>query len=115
LDYGKVVDPVSGEQLVPVVVVDSGALATDGLSAFRMQAFANRAAVEVTLDSGLATFYSRTRGELWTKGLESGNVLRVLGAYADCDWDCLLLDVEPAGPTCHDGTNSCFEVNTVGE
>lgn len=114
LVYGKIMD-ITGERLIPVLAVDSAALATDGLAAFRMQAFANEAAVEKTFETGKATFYSRTRQGLWTKGEESGNLLIVRAAFTDCDFDSLLLDVDPQGPTCHTGASSCFETNPIGE
>jgi len=74
----------------------------------RMLAWMNRAAREQTLETGLATCFSRSRGKLWTKGEGSGNVLRVHSVTADCDADVLLLLVEPAGPSCHTGRPSCF-------
>ncbi|HEY3255667.1 MAG TPA: bifunctional phosphoribosyl-AMP cyclohydrolase/phosphoribosyl-ATP diphosphatase HisIE [Polyangiaceae bacterium] len=74
----------------------------------RMLAWMNREALERTLSSGLATFFSRSRGKLWVKGESSGNVLRVHSVTADCDADSLLLLVEPAGPSCHTGRPSCF-------
>lgn len=74
----------------------------------RMVAYANAAAVEKTLESGLATFYSRSRSALWTKGETSGNAMRVTRVLVDCDADCLLYLVEPAGPSCHTGAPSCF-------
>ena len=64
-----------------------------------MVAFANRDAVEATLDSGLAHFWSRSRNELWKKGESSGNTMRVLEVWVDCDGDALLYLVDPAGPT----------------
>lgn len=74
----------------------------------RMFAWMNRAALEQTLGTGRATFFSRSRNKLWVKGETSGNVLRVHSVTADCDADCLLLMVEPAGPSCHTGRPSCF-------
>lgn len=65
-------------------------------------------ALTATLESGLATFHSRSRGALWQKGKTSGNVLRVQSVHADCDDDALLLLVDPVGPTCHLDTTSCF-------
>ena len=53
-------------------------------------------------------FWSRSRGELWHKGVTSGNTQRVTGLWADCDGDTLLVQVEPAGPACHTGAVSCF-------
>ena len=74
----------------------------------RMLGFMNREALERTLETGLATFFSRSRNKLWVKGESSGNLLRVHSITADCDADTLLLLVEPAGPTCHTGRPSCF-------
>jgi phosphoribosyl-ATP pyrophosphohydrolase/phosphoribosyl-AMP cyclohydrolase len=90
--------------LLPAVVQDS----TDG--EVLMVGFMNRQAVERTLEKGYVTFYSRTRQQLWMKGETSGNRLRVVSAYTDCDRDTLLLrvEVEGAGMVCHRGTRSCF-------
>jgi phosphoribosyl-ATP pyrophosphohydrolase/phosphoribosyl-AMP cyclohydrolase len=88
--------------LVPVVVQDH--LTGD----VRMVAFATREAVEKTLASGRAHFWSRSRGELWEKGQTSGNVLLVKQVLVDCDADCLVYSVEPEGPSCHTGAPSCF-------
>lgn len=74
----------------------------------RMVAYANAEAVDKTLATGLATFYSRSRGALWTKGETSGNAMRVVRVLVDCDADCLLYLVEPAGPSCHTGAPTCF-------
>jgi phosphoribosyl-ATP pyrophosphohydrolase/phosphoribosyl-AMP cyclohydrolase len=73
-----------------------------------MVAWMNRAALDETLQSGEATFFSRSRGERWRKGETSGNTLRVESIALDCDGDTLLLLVEPAGPACHLGSTSCF-------
>src|SRR5688572_6880529 len=74
----------------------------------RMVAWMNREAVEKTLETGRATFFSRSRGRLWQKGEESGNVLLVSEVSADCDRDTLLLQVDPMGPSCHTGEQNCF-------
>lgn len=74
----------------------------------RMLAHANEAAVQATLETGEAHFYSRSRKALWRKGESSGNVLRVYEVWADCDGDALLYLVEPAGPSCHTGRETCF-------
>ena len=84
--------------LVPVVVQERAS--GDVL----MLAFANADALRVTADTGLAHFWSRSRGRLWKKGESSGNVLRVREVRADCDRDALLMVVEPAGPACHTGS-----------
>ena len=74
----------------------------------RMVAFASEQAVRLTLETGRATFWSRSRGELWEKGRTSGNTLAVTGVLVDCDADCLVYLVAPNGPTCHTGRTSCF-------
>lgn len=73
-----------------------------------MQAWMNAEALEKTLETGLATFWSRSRQEIWVKGLTSGNTQNVTDIRLDCDADCLLLQVDPAGPACHTGEISCF-------
>lgn len=73
-----------------------------------MVAWMDRAALDETLSSGEATFFSRSRGTRWRKGETSGNTLKVEAVTVDCDGDTLLLSVEPAGPACHLGTTSCF-------
>jgi phosphoribosyl-ATP pyrophosphohydrolase/phosphoribosyl-AMP cyclohydrolase len=85
------------------------AIAQDRLTGeVRMLAWMNAAALEATISSGFATFFSRSRSELWQKGSTSGNRLKVQGIVADCDRDALLLLVDPEGPTCHTGAESCF-------
>lgn len=74
----------------------------------RMVAFATEQAVKLTLETGRATFWSRSRGELWEKGRTSGNWLAVRGVLVDCDADCLVYLVAPSGPTCHTGAATCF-------
>lgn len=91
--------------LIPVVVQDAGS------GAVLMLAYASREAVEKTLETGQAHFWSRSRQSLWRKGETSGNILKVLEVTADCDGDSLLVRALPAGPTCHRGTRSCFEPN----
>ena len=91
--------------LLPVVVQDVGS------GAVLMLAYADREAVEKTLATGLAHFWSRSRSALWKKGETSGNTLQVVEVTADCDGDALLVRARPAGPTCHRGTRSCFEPN----
>jgi phosphoribosyl-ATP pyrophosphohydrolase/phosphoribosyl-AMP cyclohydrolase len=85
------------------------AVAQDRLTGqVRMLAWMNREALEATLRTGFATFYSRSRRALWQKGETSGNALRVQRVVADCDADTLLLLVDPAGPSCHTGRETCF-------
>jgi phosphoribosyl-AMP cyclohydrolase / phosphoribosyl-ATP pyrophosphohydrolase len=91
-----------GNGLIPVIVQD---VATGEI---RMFAFASREAVEKTIASGRATFWSRSRGELWEKGQTSGNPIRVKRILVDCDNDCLIYTSEPEGPSCHTGAENCF-------
>jgi phosphoribosyl-ATP pyrophosphohydrolase/phosphoribosyl-AMP cyclohydrolase len=74
----------------------------------RMVAWMNREALDATLSSGFATFYSRSRRALWRKGETSGHVLRVYEVAVDCDGDTLLVLVDPEGPSCHTGRATCF-------
>jgi phosphoribosyl-AMP cyclohydrolase / phosphoribosyl-ATP pyrophosphohydrolase len=74
----------------------------------RMLAYVNREALARTLATGRATFFSRSRNELWEKGATSGHTLAVSSVVADCDADALLFLVDPVGPTCHTGSPSCF-------
>ena len=98
-----------GNGLVPVVAQD----ATTG--SVLTLAYANREAVEKTLDSGEAHYYSRSRSELWRKGATSGNTQKVVEVRLDCDGDALLYVVEPRGPACHTGEGSCFFTSLSGE
>lgn len=94
------------------------AICQDHLSGqVRMMAYMNQESLEHTLASGKATFFSRSRGALWTKGETSGHVLEVVSITADCDADTLLLLVRPVGPSCHTGRPACFfrRVATGGE
>ena len=73
-----------------------------------MLGYCNRAALEATIRTRVATFFSRSRGELWVKGETSGNQLDLVDVRTDCDADALLFLVRPRGPTCHLGSASCF-------
>ncbi|RLF30445.1 MAG: bifunctional phosphoribosyl-AMP cyclohydrolase/phosphoribosyl-ATP pyrophosphatase [Thermoplasmata archaeon] len=88
--------------LVPAVVQDS----TTGQ--VLMVAWMNAEALQRTRETGQAHFWSRSRQELWHKGATSGNVMHVREIWVDCDADTLLLRVDPAGPACHTGEQSCF-------
>lgn len=96
LDWDK------GGGLLPAVVQD----ATTGT--VLMVGYMNREALRTTLSGGLATFYSRSRQALWTKGETSGNRLEVDSVSMDCDADTLLVLARPTGPVCHTGTATCF-------
>jgi phosphoribosyl-ATP pyrophosphohydrolase/phosphoribosyl-AMP cyclohydrolase len=89
--------------LVPAVVQD----AADGV--VLMLAWMDRDALAATLATGLVYFHSRSRGRLWQKGESSGNVLHLRALALDCDGDAILVTADPAGPTCHAGTRSCFD------
>lgn len=91
-----------GKGLVPGIVQSPG-------GEVRMLGYLNRESLQKTLETGLVTFWSRSRQALWTKGETSGNTLKVVDIRIDCDGDALLIIAEPTGPTCHRGTDSCFE------
>ena len=74
-----------------------------------MVAWVNQEALENSMASGKATFWSRSRNKLWVKGEESGNTQRIINIKLDCDSDSLLYLVDPAGPACHNGTSTCFD------
>ncbi len=95
--------------LVPAVVQDAET------GKVLMLAYMNRKALELTLKTGKAHFYSRKRQRIWMKGEESGNVLEVEEVRIDCDGDALLLKVKPKGPACHTGHESCFYRDLEGE
>jgi len=99
LDWGK------SDGLLPAIVQDADS------GAVLMLAYMNRAALEATRSSGRATFWSRRRQRLWTKGETSGHFLEVRDMIADCDADTLLILAKPRGPTCHTGTHTCFGEN----
>jgi phosphoribosyl-AMP cyclohydrolase len=73
-----------------------------------MMAYMNAESLRLTLERGETYFWSRSRAELWRKGESSGNVQRVVEIFVDCDADTLLICVQPAGPACHTGAQSCF-------
>ena len=81
-----------------------------------MLAWMNREAYEETLRTGRACYYSRSRGKLWRKGEESGNVQEVKGVFVDCDADTILLKVhQVGGAACHEGYKSCFFRRVQGD
>lgn len=104
---GPVTSPLAAlkfgpDGLVPVVTQDART------GAVLMQAYADRAAIERTLVTREATYYSRSRGEPWVKGATSGHTQRVVSVHLDCDGDSVLYRVEQTGPACHTGAYSCF-------
>ncbi|MDE9459527.1 bifunctional phosphoribosyl-AMP cyclohydrolase/phosphoribosyl-ATP diphosphatase HisIE [Xenorhabdus bovienii] len=96
LDWKKV------DNLMPVIVQH----AVSGT--VLMMGYMNQEALNATQESGKITFFSRTKQRLWTKGESSGHFLNLVDIYPDCDNDTLLALVNPIGPTCHTGTESCF-------
>ena len=77
-----------------------------------MLGYMNAESLEKTKKTGMVTFYSRSKNRLWTKGEESGNFLKFIDIKLDCDKDTFLIQVEPQGPTCHKGSDTCWdEVN----
>lgn len=80
----------------------------EGTGEVLMMAWMNAESLQLTLETGWATYWSRSRGELWRKGETSGHLQRVLAVHPDCDADTLLLTVDQTGPACHTGTRSCF-------
>lgn len=73
-----------------------------------MMAWMNKESLTLTVESGSMWYWSRSRNELWHKGETSGNTQKLLELKYDCDQDCLLAVIAPAGPACHTGNNSCF-------
>ena len=96
LDWNK------GNGLIPVVVQDAKS------KAMLMLAYANKEALEKTLSTGYAHYWSRSRGKLWMKGETSGHTQKIKRVVADCDYDALLYIVEQKGNVCHTGKETCF-------
>lgn len=96
LDFGKM------NGLVPAIIQDNYT------QKVLMLGFMNEEAYNKTVETGKVTFFSRTKNRLWTKGEESGNFLHVVSIAADCDNDTLLIKVNPAGPVCHTGSDTCW-------
>jgi phosphoribosyl-ATP pyrophosphohydrolase/phosphoribosyl-AMP cyclohydrolase len=104
LDFGKM------NGFVPAIIQDNVTCKV------LMLGYMNKEAYEKTLATGKVTFFSRTKNRLWTKGEESGNFLNVVSIKEDCDQDTLLIKVEPVGPVCHTGTDTCWgEKNEVDD
>ena len=96
------VDFAKGDGLVPAIVQDADT------GAVLMMAYMNREALEQTLSRRRAVFYSRSKQRLWEKGETTGHTLDVVDLALDCDADTLLVTARPRGPTCHNGTLTCF-------
>lgn len=88
--------------LIPAIIQDADT------QKVLMLGYMNEEAYQKTLDTGIVTFFSRTRQTLWTKGETSGNFLHVVSIKADCDQDTLLIQVHPNGPVCHTGADTCW-------
>ena len=96
LDFNKM------NGLVPTIIQDNHT------KKVLMLGFMNQEALDKTIETGKVTFFSRTKNSLWTKGEESGNFLNVVSIKEDCDKDTLLIMVNPVGPVCHTGTDTCW-------
>ena len=95
--------PKYNEQgLIPAIVQDAESRAV------LMMAWMNAESLDLTMQTRQVTFWSRSRGELWRKGVTSGNTLELVEMRVDCDADTLLVLAHPAGPACHTGNTSCF-------
>ena len=88
--------------LIPAIIQDNDT------NKVLMLGYMNEESLAKTKEIGKVTFYSRTKQRLWTKGEESGNFLNVVSIVDDCDHDTLLIKVNPVGPVCHKGTDTCF-------
>ncbi|TCV97252.1 phosphoribosyl-ATP pyrophosphatase /phosphoribosyl-AMP cyclohydrolase [Luteibacter rhizovicinus] len=95
-------DFAKGDGLLPAIVQHAGT------GEVLMLGYMNEAALATTRETGLVTFFSRSKARLWTKGESSGDVLKLVDLRLDCDADTFLVTAWPAGPTCHMGTTSCF-------
>ena len=98
IDFNK-----NADGLVPAIIQDATT------QKVLMLGYMNAEALASTQTSGKVTFFSRTKNRLWTKGEESGNFLELVSIKEDCDQDTLLIQVNPQGPTCHKGTDTCWE------
>ncbi|MDB2457461.1 bifunctional phosphoribosyl-AMP cyclohydrolase/phosphoribosyl-ATP diphosphatase HisIE, partial [Flavobacteriaceae bacterium] len=97
IDFNK-----NSDGLVPAIIQDAKT------KTVLMLGYMNEEAFEKTQTTGKVTFYSRTKNRLWTKGEESGNFLKFVSYSLDCDQDTLLFQVNPVGPTCHTGSDTCW-------
>lgn len=103
VDFNK-----NADGLVPAIIQDA---TTNNVL---MLGYMNAEALKKTLDTKLVTFFSRSKNRLWTKGEESGNVLNLVDVKLDCDNDSLLIKVNPKGPTCHTGSETCWNEANYG-
>ncbi|MDG2367953.1 MAG: bifunctional phosphoribosyl-AMP cyclohydrolase/phosphoribosyl-ATP diphosphatase HisIE [Flavobacteriaceae bacterium] len=98
LDYNK-----NNNGLVPAIIQDNNTLK------ILMLGYLNKESLSLTLSTNVVHFYSRTKQRIWKKGEESGNELHVVSLKEDCDNDTMLIKVNPVGPVCHKGDDTCFE------
>lgn len=94
---------IAADGLLPAIIQDVNTRTV------LMLGYMNEEALTKTQESGNVTFYSRTKKRLWTKGEESGNFLELVSIKEDCDQDTLLIQVKPKGPTCHKGSDTCWD------
>lgn len=104
---GREIDYKKSDGLVPVIVQDANT------GVVLMQGYGNEESMKVTRDSGKVTFYSRSKGRLWTKGETSNNFLMVKEILVDCDGDSVLIKANPVGPACHTGDDTCFSEENI--
>ena len=91
------------ENLIPAIIQDNET------KTVLMLGYMNQEALDMTLETQKVTFFSRSKNRLWTKGEESGNFLNLVSIKNDCDNDTLLIQVNPVGPTCHTGSDTCWQ------
>jgi phosphoribosyl-AMP cyclohydrolase / phosphoribosyl-ATP pyrophosphohydrolase len=99
----------SNDGLVPAIIQDATTRQV------LMLGYMNKEALEKTQTEGVVTFYSRSKNRLWTKGESSGNFLNVKELNIDCDADTILIKVNPTGPVCHTGADTCFDEKNEGK
>ncbi len=104
IDFNK-----NADGLVPAIIQDSET------KKVLMLGYMNEEAYDETIETKKVTFFSRSKNRLWTKGEESGNFLNLIDIKIDCDNDTFLIKVKPEGPTCHTGTDTCWQENNNSE
>ncbi len=104
LDFSK-----NKDGLVPAIIQDNTT------HKVLMLGYLNKKSLSLTLNTDVVHFYSRTKQRIWKKGEESGNELKVVSLKEDCDRDTLLIKVNPVGPVCHKGDDTCFEDSNVSD
>ncbi len=95
--------------LIPAVIQDNTT------NKVLMLGYMNKEAIDKTIEEQVVTFFSRTKNRLWTKGETSGNFLKLVEIRLDCDQDTLLIKVNPVGPVCHTGADTCFDETNKGD